>query len=117
MRPSCIRRILEREFLGAAQGAHTAGMPWGPPGVGKSQIIAGIAASHGAALIDVRLSSGKRNSRLTARVGTDTAGRSTRAGTVRGMKPTMLVNAHHRGRALPSATARKRLATAARAGP
>ena len=30
-------------------------MLWGPPGVGKSQIIAGIAARHRAPLIDIRL--------------------------------------------------------------
>jgi len=31
-------------------------MLWGPPGVGKSQIIAGIAGKHGVPLIDIRLS-------------------------------------------------------------
>ncbi len=31
-------------------------MLWGPPGVGKSQIIAGIAEKHGVPLIDIRLS-------------------------------------------------------------
>lgn len=56
MRPSHIQQILEREFLTAAQDVHTPVMLWGPPGVGKSQIIACIAASHGVPLIDVRLS-------------------------------------------------------------
>src|SRR5574341_1879029 len=56
MRPSHIFQILEREFAGAAAGAHTPVMLWGPPGVGKSQIIAQIAREHGVALIDVRLS-------------------------------------------------------------
>ncbi len=30
-------------------------MLWGPPGVGKSQIVQQIASSHGAKVIDVRL--------------------------------------------------------------
>ena len=56
MRPSHIIGILEREFTGAAGLAHTPVMLWGPPGVGKSQIIAGIARAHGVRLIDIRLS-------------------------------------------------------------
>src|SRR5215510_8462147 len=56
MRPSYITRILDREFSGAATLAHTPVMLWGPPGVGKSQIIAAIARSHGVRLIDIRLS-------------------------------------------------------------
>lgn len=56
MRPSLILETLEREFKSAASGMHTPVMLWGPPGVGKSRIIADIAARHGAALIDIRLS-------------------------------------------------------------
>jgi hypothetical protein len=56
MRPSHIETILDREFLSCADGQHTPVMLWGPPGVGKSQIIAGIAKKHGVPLIDVRLS-------------------------------------------------------------
>jgi hypothetical protein len=56
MRPAHILQILEREFLSAAGGSHTPVMLWGPPGVGKSRIIAQIARTHGVALIDVRLS-------------------------------------------------------------
>jgi hypothetical protein len=56
MRPSHITRILDREFTGAATLAHTPVMLWGPPGVGKSQIIAGIARAHGVRLVDIRLS-------------------------------------------------------------
>jgi len=56
MRPSHILQVLEREFLSATAGAHTPVMLWGPPGVGKSQIIAQIARAHGVNLIDVRLS-------------------------------------------------------------
>mgnify|MGYP001412464231 FL=1 len=56
MRPSHIETILDREFLSCTAGQHTPVMLWGPPGVGKSQIIAGIARRHGAPLIDLRLS-------------------------------------------------------------
>lgn len=56
MRPSHILAILDREFASAAGGGHTPVMLWGPPGVGKSRIIAGIAQRRGVPLIDVRLS-------------------------------------------------------------
>ncbi len=56
MRPSHILQILEREFLSATGGGHTPVMLWGPPGVGKSQIIMQIARTHGVPLIDIRLS-------------------------------------------------------------
>lgn len=55
MRPSSISAILDREFAGAST-VRTPVMLWGPPGVGKSQIIAQVARRHGAALIDLRLS-------------------------------------------------------------
>jgi hypothetical protein len=56
MRPSHIETILDREFASCTAGQHTPVMLWGPPGVGKSQIIAGIARKHGVPLIDIRLS-------------------------------------------------------------
>lgn len=56
MRPSHISAILDREFASTASQAHTPVMLWGPPGVGKSQIIAQIAGRHGVPLIDIRLS-------------------------------------------------------------
>jgi hypothetical protein len=59
MRPSHIETILDREFASCAPGQqnqHTPVMLWGPPGVGKSQIIAGIAHKHDVKLIDIRLS-------------------------------------------------------------
>lgn len=56
MRPSHICAILDREFASTASQAHTPVMLWGPPGVGKSQIIAQIAGRHGVPLIDIRLS-------------------------------------------------------------
>jgi len=60
MRPSHIQTILDREFESCARAGqpsqHTPVMLWGPPGVGKSQIIAGIARKHRVPLIDIRLS-------------------------------------------------------------
>jgi MoxR-like ATPase len=56
MRPSHLVTILEKEFLGARAGIHTPVMLWGPPGVGKSQIVAQVAAKHGAPVLDIRLS-------------------------------------------------------------
>lgn len=56
MRPAHIAAILDQEFKATLQGIHTPVMLWGPPGVGKSQIIADIARRHGVPLIDIRLS-------------------------------------------------------------
>lgn len=56
MRPSHILTILDREFCSTLNKQHTPVMLWGPPGVGKSQIIGQIAAQHNVPLIDIRLS-------------------------------------------------------------
>jgi len=56
MRPAHLLTVLEQEFLGARQDHHTPVMLWGPPGVGKSQMVAQVAAKHKVAVIDVRLS-------------------------------------------------------------
>jgi hypothetical protein len=56
MRPSHVAAILEREFESAGALGHTPVMLWGPPGVGKSRIIADVARAHGVQLIDIRLS-------------------------------------------------------------
>ncbi|NWG39011.1 MAG: AAA family ATPase [Hydrogenophilaceae bacterium] len=56
MRPAQLIPILEREFLSAAEGHHTPVMMWGPPGVGKSQMVSEVAARHGVPVIDIRLS-------------------------------------------------------------
>ncbi|MCE5181718.1 MAG: AAA family ATPase [Betaproteobacteria bacterium] len=56
MRPAQLSTILDREFLSAREGQHTPVMLWGPPGVGKSQIIAQVAARHAVPIIDIRLS-------------------------------------------------------------
>ena len=56
MRPSHVAAILDREFISTAAAAHTPVMLWGPPGVGKSRIVADVARAHGVPVIDVRLS-------------------------------------------------------------
>ncbi|WP_456414022.1 AAA family ATPase [Thiolapillus sp.] len=56
MRPAQLLTILDREFTSTTEGHHTPVMLWGPPGVGKSQIVAEIARKHGVPVIDIRLS-------------------------------------------------------------
>jgi hypothetical protein len=56
MRPAQLTALLEREFLSTAEGHHTPVMLWGPPGVGKSQMVAQIGRRHQAPVIDIRLS-------------------------------------------------------------
>ena len=56
MRPALILAVLNREFESASVGRHTPAMLWGPPGVGKSQMVAQIAAHHGVPVVDIRLS-------------------------------------------------------------
>ncbi len=56
MRPAHLIIVLEKEFLGAAFGHHTPVMLWGPPGVGKSQMVAQVAEKNGVEVIDIRLS-------------------------------------------------------------
>ena len=56
MRPSHILSILDREFLSTINKQHTPVMLWGPPGVGKSQMVAEVAAKHKVPVIDIRLS-------------------------------------------------------------
>ncbi|MCF8160008.1 MAG: MoxR family ATPase [Polaromonas sp.] len=56
MRPAQLTLVLEREFLSTAEGHHTPVMLWGPPGVGKSQIVAQVGQCHQAPVIDIRLS-------------------------------------------------------------
>ncbi|MDH5648569.1 MAG: MoxR family ATPase [Gammaproteobacteria bacterium] len=56
MRPAHILAILDREFNSATSGHHTPVMLWGPPGVGKSQMVAQVAHKHKVPVIDIRLS-------------------------------------------------------------
>ena len=56
MRPSQLLTILETEFQSVLHDQHTPVMLWGPPGVGKSQIVAQVAQQHAVPVIDLRLS-------------------------------------------------------------
>ena len=56
MRPAHVSSVLEREFTSTEEGHHTPVMLWGPPGVGKSQMVAQVGARHGVPVIDIRLS-------------------------------------------------------------
>jgi len=56
MRPSDISIVLEQEFLSTSNSHHTPVMLWGPPGIGKSQIVAQVAQNNKVPVIDIRLS-------------------------------------------------------------
>jgi hypothetical protein len=56
MRPLQLLTVIEKEFQSTQHGHHTPVMLWGPPGVGKSQMVAQVATRHEAPLIDIRLS-------------------------------------------------------------
>ncbi len=56
MRPVQLLTILDREFQSTQDGHHTPVMLWGPPGVGKSQMVAQVAACHQIPVVDIRLS-------------------------------------------------------------
>lgn len=56
MRPAHLSIILDQEFFGAETGHHTPVMLWGPPGIGKSDIINQIGIRNDIPVIDIRLS-------------------------------------------------------------
>lgn len=56
MRPSHLQIILETEFSSTQNGHHAPVMIWGPPGVGKSDLVAQVALQFSVPLIDIRLS-------------------------------------------------------------
>jgi len=56
MRPAHLLTVVEKEFVSTRSGLHTPVMLWGPPGVGKSQMVAQVAARQNTPLIDIRLS-------------------------------------------------------------
>lgn len=56
MRPTQLFSILDLEFLSTQEGHHTPAMLWGPPGIGKSQIVAQVADKQRIPVIDIRLS-------------------------------------------------------------
>ncbi len=56
MRASQLFTILDEEFKSTQSGHHTPVMIWGPPGVGKSQLVDQVAKTHQRPMIDIRLS-------------------------------------------------------------
>ncbi|MCB1871964.1 MAG: AAA family ATPase [Gammaproteobacteria bacterium] len=56
MRPAHLLSVLEEELSSVDSGHHVPVMLWGPPGVGKSQMVAQVARKHEVAVIDIRLS-------------------------------------------------------------
>lgn len=56
MRPAQLFVIMEREFQSTRSGHHTPVMMWGPPGIGKSQMVAQVAERYDVPVIDIRLS-------------------------------------------------------------
>ncbi len=56
MRPAHLLAVIEKEYASTHEGHHTPVMLWGPPGVGKSQMVAQVADRHNVQLIDIRLS-------------------------------------------------------------
>ena len=57
MRPAQLAQVLEAEFLAASdQGQHTPAMLWGPPGVGKSDLVRQLGRAQQVPVIDLRLS-------------------------------------------------------------
>ncbi|MGC9008938.1 MAG: AAA family ATPase [Halothiobacillaceae bacterium] len=56
MRAADVARLLAREIEAAVLGEHTPVMLWGPPGVGKSALVAQAAAARAVPMIDLRLS-------------------------------------------------------------
>ncbi len=56
MRPAHLLKVLDKEFQSAIEGHHTPVMLWGPPGIGKSQMVAQVAKKHNIPMIDIRLS-------------------------------------------------------------
>ncbi len=56
MRPAILTQVLDKEYQSAVHGIHTPVMIWGPPGIGKSQVVIQVAERHKANVIDIRLS-------------------------------------------------------------
>ena len=56
MRPAHLNTVLDKEFIAAQNGSHTPVMLWGPPGVGKSDLISQIGERNKVPVIDIRLS-------------------------------------------------------------
>ena len=56
MRPLHLSRVLREELQATLAGVHTPVMLWGPPGIGKSQIVMQVGDELDLPMIDIRLS-------------------------------------------------------------
>lgn len=56
MRPAHLLTVIEKEYSSTREGHHTPVMLWGPPGVGKSQMVSQVAEKNQVPVIDIRLS-------------------------------------------------------------
>jgi len=56
MRPAQLFSVLTKEFQSTVERHHTPVMLWGPPGIGKSQLVAQVAEKQQINVIDIRLS-------------------------------------------------------------
>ena len=56
MRPAQLLSVFNTEFKSTETGHHTPVMLWGPPGVGKSQMVLQVAEKNNVPVIDIRLS-------------------------------------------------------------
>jgi len=56
MRATQLYTVLDEEFKSTRTGHHIPVMIWGPPGVGKSQLVSQVAKAHDRPMIDIRLS-------------------------------------------------------------
>jgi len=56
MRPAQLLSVFNTEFNSTETGHHTPVMLWGPPGVGKSQMVLQVAEKNNVPVIDIRLS-------------------------------------------------------------
>lgn len=56
MRPRHLKSVLDQELASAINGHNTPVMIWGPPGVGKSQLVSLVAEQRSVPVIDLRLS-------------------------------------------------------------
>jgi len=56
MRPAKLLSVFNKEFNSTETGHHTPVMLWGPPGVGKSQMVMQVAEKNNVPIIDIRLS-------------------------------------------------------------
>ena len=71
MRPAQLSVLLDQEFEGVRAGHHTPVMLWGPPGVGKSQLVNQAAARTGDVILDLAGGTGDLARAFSRKVGPD----------------------------------------------